>query len=305
MNDLVKNPFQKENVTMPLQSSSALAEQQRAMTEVQAALVIAQSFPRDTIKAVDAILQACMRPTLAESAIYSYQRGGSEITGPSIRLAEAIAQLWGNMQFGIRELSQGFGKSTVQAFAWDVQNNLKNIKEFDVAHIRYTRNGTKKLEDPRDIYELVASQGARRVRACILSLIPGDVIEAAVKQCETTLESKIDVSPENVKKMVSTFENEFGVTLEMLEKRMGRRIDTINRPQMVQLHKIYTSLKDGMSTPATWFEVVQKEEELQPSKIIDSIKNKLTKRKSQTESVAVNETEEMVAKQSESENDGA
>ena len=32
-----------------------------------------------------------------------------------------MAQAWGNMQFGIRELDQRNGESTVQAFAWDVE----------------------------------------------------------------------------------------------------------------------------------------------------------------------------------------
>jgi len=61
------------------------------------------------------------------------------------------------------------------------------------------------LEDPRDIYELTANMGARRLRACVLGIVPGDVVESAVDQCERTLTAKADTSPEAMKKMVDAF----------------------------------------------------------------------------------------------------
>lgn len=245
------NPFQATKGKP--QNAIAESSAQREAQEVQAMMVIAKRFPRDQVQAMDRILQACTRPTLAEGALYSYSRGGSDVTGPSIRLAEAIAQNWGNIQFGIRELSQSSGESTVEAFAWDIETNTRQVKVFQVPHIRYTRNGTKKLEDPRDIYELVANQGARRLRACVLGVIPGDVVEAAVKQCETTLTASADTSHEAVKKMVDAF-GQYGVTREQIEKRIQRRLDTITPALMVQMKKIYASLRDGMSSAADWFE---------------------------------------------------
>jgi len=243
-------------VTRPTNNAMADASQQREIAEVQAAMVIAKKFPRDPINAVDRILHACTRATLAESALYSYSRGGADITGPSIRLAEVAAQCWGNVQFGIRELEQRNGESTVEAYAWDIETNTRQVKVFQVPHIRHTKRGAYRLEDPRDIYELTANQGARRLRACILGVIPGDVIEAAVKQCETTLTASADTSPEALKKIVSAFEP-FGVTREQIEKRIQCRLEAIRPAQVVMLKKIYTSLRDAMSTPADWFEPIQ------------------------------------------------
>src|SRR5699024_11169676 len=171
------NPFTSQLTTRVSNNALADAGQQREIAEVQAAMVIAKRFPRDPVEAMDRILQACTRPTLAEGALYSYSRGGSEITGPSIRLAEAIAQAWGNTQFGIRELEQRNGESTVEAYAWDLESNTRQAKVFQVPHERHTKRGTTRLTDPRDIYELVANQGARRLRACILGVVPGDVTE--------------------------------------------------------------------------------------------------------------------------------
>lgn len=232
----------------------AEATAQREIAEVQAAMMIAKRFPRNQAKATDRIMVACQRPTLAEGALYTYAKGGTDITGPSIRLAEAIAQQWGNLQFGIRELEQRIGESTVEAYAWDLETNTRQTKTFQVKHIRRTRaKGNYALEDPRDIYEMVANQGARRLRACILGVIPGDVVEAAQNQCEATLKAKADISPEAVKKMVEVF-NPYGVTQEMIEARIQRKIDSITPAQIISLRKVFNSLKDGMSKPGDWFD---------------------------------------------------
>ena len=232
--------------------STVQSDSQRAIAEVQAALVIAKQFPRNPIEAYDRVMNACQRPGLAQSAVYSYARGGTSVTGPSIRLAEMLAQNWGNIQYGIRELSSENGESTVEAFAWDVETNTRQTKVFQVPHIRYTRQGTKKLTDPRDIYELVANNGARRLRAYILGVIPGDVVDAAVDQCEKTIHASADTSPEGVQKLIKAFE-QFGVSKDDIEGFIQRRVDAITPANVVSLRKIFTSLRDGMSSAKDWF----------------------------------------------------
>ncbi|WP_010117438.1 hypothetical protein [Acinetobacter sp. P8-3-8] len=256
------NPFLP---TAPQNSavSTVQSDVQRSVAEVQAALVIAKQFPRNPIEAYDRVMNACQRPGLAQSAVYSYARGGSSISGPSIRLAEMLAQNWGNIQYGIRELSSENGESTVEAFAWDVETNTRQTKVFQVPHKRYTRNGSKKLEDPRDIYELVANNGARRLRACILGVIPGDVVDAAVDQCEKTIHASADTSPEGVQKLVVAFE-QFNVTKADIEGFIQRRVDAITPANVVSLRKIFTSLRDGISSPKDWFKNASAEKSEQP-----------------------------------------
>ena len=275
------NPFGDAPVAARPGASNAVAgtDQQRAIAEVQAAMMIARMNPRDTIAAMDRILNACTRPTLADAAVYTYARGGSDISGPSIRLAETLAQQWGNFQFGIREIEQRNGESTVQAFAWDVETNTRREVTFQVPHIRHTKRGTTKLEDPRDVYELVANQGSRRLRACILAVIPGDVTEAAVAHCEATMKTKADTSPEAMQKMVVAFEA-FGVSRTQIEARIQRRLDAIQPAQVVSLKKIYASLRDGMSSAAEWFDPIEGEQPGAPSgadKVKDALKTRAAK----------------------------
>lgn len=260
---IVANPFaieKKETTAMTRTTGSTDA--QRAIAEVQAAMVVAKSNPRDPVVAVDRILNACTRPSLAESALYQYSKGGTEISGPSIRLAETLAQNWGNIQFGVQELDRTANDSLMMAYAWDIEANVRKELKFYVPLIRYTKKGSYKLEDPREIYEQNANQAARRLRSCILSVIPGDVTEIAIKQCEVTLSATADVSEDSIRKMLNAFEA-FGVTKQMIEQRIQRRIDSIRPAQMVSMKKIYASLKDGMSSVSDWFAVETNDDQQQ------------------------------------------
>lgn len=287
---LVSNPFAAPSgaVSTPVaDQATAASDQARAVAEVQAALMIARMNPRDPVKAMDRILNNCTRPTLANAATYAYSRGGTDITGPTIRLAEAIAQGWGNIQYGIREISQSGGISTVAAYAWDVETNTRREVVFQVQLKRDTKRGSYQLTDSRDIYELVANQGARRLRACILSVIPGDVVETALSQCAVTQKAHVDMTPEGIQKLVEGFAR-FGVSKAQLEKRIQRRLDAIQPAQVISLRNIWKSLRDGMSSPEEWFEpeATAKTEK----KGAAGLKDKLKQKEAKTAPAPVEET---------------
>ncbi|MFX0547942.1 hypothetical protein ACOAKC_01275 [Hathewaya histolytica] len=240
----------------------------RQAQEVQAAMVIAKKFPRDTVEAFNRVLRSCQRRKLAEQSMYEYPRGGTKVTGPSIRLAEALAQNWGNIDYGIIELEQKEGESQVMAYAWDLETNTRQTKIFSVPHIRSTRQGNKKLIDPRDIYEMVANQGARRLRACILGVIPGDVIDSAIEQCELTLKTN---NPEplidRVRKMVKAFEDKFSVNKDMIEEFLGCSSEAFSENDFIRLRKIYKSLQDGMAKREDYFKILKPKQEPQETPI--------------------------------------
>jgi hypothetical protein len=226
----------------------------REIASIQGAIFMARKFPRDEQASKNRILAACKRPGLAFSAIYKYARGGANVEGPSIRLAETLAQAWGNIDYGIRELEQGDGESVVEAYAWDLETNTRQTKRFVVPHKRHTRNGDTALDDPRDIYEMVANNGARRLRACILGVIPSDIAEMAVEACKFTQTSNVQVNKESIDKLLVAFA-EYGVTKEMIEARVMRNIDAIDAYLMNELRNIYTSLRDGIGKPSDYFDM--------------------------------------------------
>ena len=179
-NELIMN-----NTAVPTEARNGSNQMMiiRQAQEVQAAMVVAKKFPRDEYNAIEKIRRTCQRATLAEQAIYSYPRGKENVSGPSVRLAEALAQNWGNIDYGIIELEQKDGVSEMMAYAWDLETNTRVTKIFSVEHKRDTKKGSYQLTDSRDIYELTANFGARRMRACIHGVIPGDVVDMAVNDC--------------------------------------------------------------------------------------------------------------------------
>lgn len=226
----------------------------RTVEEVKGSILVAKHCLRDEEMALEKILSACRRKKLAETAMYAYPRGGQVVTGPSIRLAETISRHWGNIQSGIRELEKTENKTTYEAYAWDVQNNVRSSRIFSQVHARYTKKGgLVKVDDPRDVYEIVASQATRRLRACILEIIPGDIIEEAIQVCEQTLKNQNDPIKDRVGKMLGYF-SEYGVSKEMIEKRIQKGIEAVNEVDILNLGKIYQSLKDRMSKVEDWFE---------------------------------------------------
>lgn len=237
-------------------SSLVSVQESRAVAEVQAAYVIAKKFPRDQFQAFSRIIDTCKRPILAENAMYAYPKGGTTVTGPSIRLAEAIGQHWGNLDCGVREISQASGVSVAEAYAIDLETNTRVTKTFHVEHKRDTKKGSFKLTDARDIYELVANQGARRLRACILAIIPGDIVDAAVEQCKKTLLTSDVPLNKRIKKLVVAFD-EIGVKIEHIEERLGHNIDAIIPQELVNLTTVYKSIRDGAGKREDFFNIAQ------------------------------------------------
>ena len=229
----------------------------RYIQEVQGMILMAKKFPRDQFQAYNRIMEACKRKSLAEVAQYEFPRGGEKVTGPSIRLAEVLAQNWGNISTGIIELEQNYGESKVMAFAWDLETNYREERIFTVKHERKAKGVIKKLDDPRDIYELVANLGARRKRSCILAVIPKDIVEAAEAQCEETLKKNNAGKPlvDRIRDMFAKFQADFGVTKDMIEEFIGCRAEAFTERDVLKLGRVYNSLRDGMAKREDFFNI--------------------------------------------------
>lgn len=230
--------------------------QSRQLAEMQSKIFLAKQFPRNIEDAKTRIFAECESVKIAESAIYSYPRGKEEVRGPSIRLAEVIARNWGNFQCGVTEVEQNENSSVVKAYAWDMETNMSDEKIFTVVHERHTKKGTYKLTDPRDIYELAANQGARRKRACILALIPNDIVIEAMDRCEKTLEQHYngkDIS-EIWNDIVESFKKYIPDDTEaLLERKLEKSADEVTRKDVEHLRYLYAAIRDGMIKPEIAF----------------------------------------------------
>lgn len=235
-------------------SVAVQTDENKELAAIKGKMFLAKQFPRNTKIAVENILTACTNPKLAEVAIYSYSRGGQEVKGPSIRLAEAVAQNWGNFLCGVKELERFSDKARVSAYAWDLETNFQDEKTFEVAYIRNTRNGSYPVTDERDKYELIANQAARRKRACILATIPQWIFDAAMEVCEKTLDNSLAAQDEKSlaelrESMLTSFQK-YGdwITKEVVASLFGKNFEAINAKDIAKLKRLYHSIKDGFIT---------------------------------------------------------
>ena len=110
------------------------------------------------------------------------------------------------------------------------------------------------MKSQRDIYENNANMATRRLRSRILAILPSWFVEDAIEECKKTLAGRNDTPLiDRVKKMVVAFAK-IGVTQGQIEKRLKKKIDTMNADDFVEYTGIYNAIKQGESKIAEWFE---------------------------------------------------
>ena len=231
-------------------SQATTIEQSRAVAEVQAAVVLAQSRPRDRSAAVSEMREVTAIDALAERAFFSFKRGGENVSGATIHLARELARIWGNVDYGVKELSRddARGVSEMLAFAWDLQTNTRTETTFLVPHKRDTKSGRKALVDLRDIYENNANNAARRLRECIFGILPVWLTDDAQERCRETL-AKGGGKPLEIRvaDAIGHF-GRLGVGRDRLEARIGRPASAWRPEDVAGLGVLARSLKNGETT---------------------------------------------------------
>lgn len=201
-------------------------EQARAVAEVAAAVRVAQDLPRDMSKAVEQMRLSCQQPSLAARAFYSVPRAGGRVEGSTVHLAKELARCFGNVEYGIRETRRDddAGISEVLAWAWDVENNVRQSRGFVVPHQIMKQGGRKALTDLSDIANNNNSVAARALRECILTLLPVWFRDEAERIAAQTLNGEGAAQPiaQRTADALAYFAREFNVTPEQIETRLGR-----------------------------------------------------------------------------------
>lgn len=226
-------------------------EQSRAAAEVHAAILVAQQCPRNEQIARRAMEDACKMKALAERSSFRFKRAGAPISGPSVHLARELARCWGNIQYGVAELSRDdtHGQSEMQAYAWDVQTNSRSVHVFIVPH-KLDRSeksgGQKDLTDMRDIYENNANNGARRLREAIFAILPIWFVEEAKKLCQETLQREDDGKSihTRIAEAIDRF-GAIGVREEQIAAKLGRPSNRWDHQDLAQLSVIFRSIRNG------------------------------------------------------------
>ena len=103
-NETATNGRMELSPGMRADGAVALAFQTREMIETLGMMQMAKMAPRSPAVVSARLQEAAKNETLAVAAEYIYVKGGTEVTGLSIRAAEARAKAYGNIDFGMREV---------------------------------------------------------------------------------------------------------------------------------------------------------------------------------------------------------
>lgn len=245
----------RSELSSELAPTSAQAEKQ---FEIQSAIIIANRFPRDEDAAFLALMKACKRLSFAEQSSYSFPRGGQQVTGPSVHMARGAARVWKNLQYGLRITRDDDDSRQIQAFAWDLETNVKVTAEDDFKKLVQRKNKQTGQTgwvsvDERDLRELTNRRGAILVRNCILQILPKDLIEDAREECAKTVRKGVADDPESARKKLIAAFGEIYVDPDMLETYLQHPINQSSPAEIQKLRSVYQSIRDGQST---WIEYV-------------------------------------------------
>lgn len=271
--------FQRNTALSATTNHGAVAiEQERAIAEAQGQLILAKKFPRDLNASYAELMESCSIRSFAESAFYSVPNRGS---GPSIRFAEEVARVYGNFNYGHRELSRGDGKSEVEVFAWDMEKNNYSKRQITVLHVMDTKNGPKVLRDQADIDNKIANVASKQIRGRILALMPKWIVAEAIEKCKATIAgTSTEPISVRVRKMTQAFAK-YGVNPSHLESYLGHSLDDTVIDELIDLTGIFNAIKDG-AKPSEFFSNKEEQAEASAStasKLAETAKAGATRRK--------------------------
>lgn len=231
---------------MPQQSQITQVEKSRAIAEVQAAVTVAKQFPRDTNQALENMRELCSRLAVAQRAFYSVPKRGS---GLSVHIARELARLWGNVDYGVRELHRNdeAGESEMQAWAWDQQENVRSTRSFIVPHARMSNRQRVALTDLGDVYLNNQNQGAKAVRECIFTMLPGWLKTEAEMRLRETLEHGDGKPIEKRREDAVDRFAEIDVKQAQLERYTRKELGRWGARDLAELEKAFMSItQDGI-----------------------------------------------------------
>lgn len=216
--------------------------------------------PRDINARLAAIRAYGKIPEVAEDSQYSFRRGRTVVADANIRIAEIVAANWQNMHYGISELARANGMSYCEAFALDMENGSFYAMKYIVPHRRDKNDDSGEasnvdLKSDRDIYEMIANMGSRRLREAIFRVVPQFVKHAIMNECQATKERVAQQTPlkDRIIKMVDSWKS-IGVTKAMLAQWLKGPVDELLEQQYQELAVIWRTIKNNEGRVDDYFE---------------------------------------------------
>jgi hypothetical protein len=227
-------------------------EQEKALIDSQVAT--AKHYPRNVRRATEnAIAIVTMDKETAATCTYSVPRGGKAITGPSVHLANILAQTWGHLRVDSKVVDIDSKHVTSEGMCYDLENNYA-VKT--TVKRKITNAQGKTFND--DMITVTGNAGnAIAKRNAIFSVIPKSVINRVYKAAQDMITGDISDATKLItrrKQVVDGLKDAFGVTEVEILKSIGKSsIDHIGAEELVVLIGYGQAIKDGDTTSESVF----------------------------------------------------
>jgi len=219
---------------------SVVQQVSRSESEVQAAL--AHRFPRDIQRASsNAMALATSTEDMAAACFYAMPRGSQTVEGPSVRLAELLAQCWGNLRASSYVIEIGEKTVTARGVCWDLENNYFITQD---RSRRITKRNGDRYND--DMIEKTANAICSiAYREAVFRCVGKAVIDPIWQECRR-------VSIGESRSVSSSWAGccgsyaKMGVQESQLLDRLGHdNPSQVTRDDIGTLRGLFTAIKDG------------------------------------------------------------
>ncbi|TXH59328.1 MAG: hypothetical protein E6Q97_00095 [Desulfurellales bacterium] len=227
---------------------SALEAIQRAEVDIQ--IATAKRYPRQLSTVKKEMLSfATLDQETAESCFYSVPRGGKNVQGPSIRLAEIAISCYGNLRAGSRVISTVSTGDSPHVVLQSVCHDLeKNVAVTIEKRRRITKKRGKTAVDEDDINLAVNAGSAIALRDAVFKIVPLALVKPVYEQARAVAIGDAKTLAQRRSKALETFAK-MGVAeariLEMLEKKS---VEDIGLAELETLTGLRNAIKDGETT---------------------------------------------------------
>ncbi len=272
-----------EQGSLTVLPSGAMAELSKA--EIAQQVATARQYPRSISRAVKAITSlATLDESAAQECIYALPRGGKPIRGPSIRLAEIVAQQWGNNRIATRivEVDRREKVIVAEAVFHDLETN--SAIRTEVRRRISDKRGQILTDDMIVVTGNAASSIARR--NAIFASVPKAVWNRAYEAAERIIKGDAKTLAERRFKSVAAF-GTWGVKPEQVFAALGvAGYEEITLEQLPTLIGMFNAIKNGDETAESLFSGRQ----AIAGKAFDRVENPLADEAAKPEAKATAET---------------
>lgn len=258
----VRTEFGAHEMTVRTETATtAMAAQAKAA--IEARYIMAMQRPRDLDTVRIKLLKECKRPGFAAVARYRKPIGGGAVEGPSIRFAETALRLMGNAHSETMVIYEDDKRRIVRVSVTDLETNLPYSSDL-VIEKTVERSTIKDGQVPissrknsygKTVYLLPASEDeiANKVNAAVskalrghaLRILPGDILEECMAQCQRTLHDETARDPDAERKKITDAFASLRVMPAQLAEYLGHPVDQCGPAEIVELRALFQAIRDG------------------------------------------------------------